>query len=133
MKSDAPIIHDDKNEFVHHHVRKGDVDKGFAQADFIIERKFKTQFIEHAYIEPEAILAEPSEQGGVKVTGCVQNLFSTRRSVAEMLNLDLARVQIIQSTLGAARNEDRQTSEDGEHTGRVDARKLQASSICALL
>jgi len=67
MKSDAPIIHDDKNEFVHHHVRKGDVDKGFAQADFIIERKFKTQFIEHAYIEPEAILAEPSEQGGVKL------------------------------------------------------------------
>jgi len=102
MKSDAPIIHDDKNEFVHHHVRKGDVDKGFAQADFIIERKFKTQFIEHAYIEPEAILAEPSEQGGVKVTGCVQNLFSTRRSVAEMLNLDLARVQIIQSTLGGS-------------------------------
>ena len=64
--------------------------KGFAQADFIIERKFKTQFIEHSYIEPEAVLAEPSEQGGVKVTGCVQNLFSTRRSVAAMLNLDLA-------------------------------------------
>ena len=102
LKSDAPIIHDDKIEFVHHHVRKGDVGKGFAQADFIIERKFKTQFIEHSYIEPEAILAEPSEQGGVKITGCVQNLFSTRRSVASMLNFDLARVQIIQSTLGGS-------------------------------
>jgi len=42
----------------------------------------KTQFVEHSYIEPEAILAEPAEQGGVKITGCVQNLFSTRRSVA---------------------------------------------------
>ena len=102
MKPDAPKIHDEKNEFVHHHVRKGDVVKGFAQADFVIERKFKTQFIEHSYIEPEAVLAEPSEQGGVKVTGCVQNLFSTRRSVASMLNLDLARVQIIQSTLGGS-------------------------------
>jgi CO/xanthine dehydrogenase Mo-binding subunit len=102
LKPGAPIIHDDKNEFVHHHVCRGDTAAGFALADFIIERKFKTQFIEHSYIEPEAVLAEPSEQSGVKVTGCVQNLFSTRRSVAAMLNLDLARVQIIQSTLGGS-------------------------------
>jgi CO/xanthine dehydrogenase Mo-binding subunit len=102
MKPDAPILHDDKNEFVHHHVRKGDVDKGFTQADFIIEQKFKTQFIEHSYIEPEAILVEPAEQGGVKVLGCVQNLFSTRRSVASMLNLDLAQVQILQATIGGS-------------------------------
>jgi CO/xanthine dehydrogenase Mo-binding subunit len=102
MKPDAPVLHDDKNEFVHHHVRKGDVGKGFARADFIIERKFKTQFIEHSYIEPEAVLAEPGEQGGIKITGCVQNLFSTRRSVASMLNLDLAQVQIVQSTLGGS-------------------------------
>ena len=102
LQPDAPVIHDDKNEFVHHHVRKGDIEKGFSQADFVIERKFKTQFIEHSYIEPEAVLAEPSEQGGIKITGCVQNLFSTRRSVASMLNIDLARVQIIQSTLGGS-------------------------------
>ena len=102
MKPDAPVLHDDKNEFVHHHVRKGDITKGYAEADFIIERKFKTQFIEHSYIEPEAVLAEPSEQDGIKITGCVQNLFSTRRSVASMLNLDLAQVQIVQSTLGGS-------------------------------
>jgi CO/xanthine dehydrogenase Mo-binding subunit len=63
MKPDAPILHGEKNEFVHHKVRKGDAVRGFAQADFILERKFKTQFIEHAYIEPEAVLAEPAEQG----------------------------------------------------------------------
>jgi CO/xanthine dehydrogenase Mo-binding subunit len=57
MRPDAPMIHDEKNEFVHHQVRKGDIAKGFAEADFTIERKFKTQFIEHSYIEPEAVLA----------------------------------------------------------------------------
>lgn len=102
MKPGAPIIHGDKNEFVHHVVRKGDVEKGFADADFILERKFKTQFVEHSYIEPEAVLAEPSEQGGVKITGSVQNLFSSRRSVADALKLHLNRVQIIQSTLGGS-------------------------------
>lgn len=102
MTTEASRIHGEDNTFVHHKVRKGDIDKGFGEADFIIERKFKTQFVEHSYIEPEAVLAEPAEQGGVKITGSVQNLFSSRRSVAAALNLDLNRVQIIQSTLGGS-------------------------------
>jgi CO/xanthine dehydrogenase Mo-binding subunit len=102
MKPGAPVIHGEKNEFVHHKVRKGDTAKGFVEADFIIERKFRTQFVEHSYIEPECSLAEPAEQGGVKITGSVQNLFSSRRSVADALNLPLNRVQIIQATLGGS-------------------------------
>lgn len=102
MKPEAPVLHGEKNEFVHHKVRKGDIAKGFAEADFTLERKFKTQFVEHAYIEPEAVLAEPAEQGGVKVTGSVQNLFSSRRSVADALKISLNRVQIMQSTLGGS-------------------------------
>ncbi|MEK9136026.1 MAG: molybdopterin cofactor-binding domain-containing protein, partial [Bacteroidota bacterium] len=102
LKSDSPKIHGDDNTFVHHKVRKGDVERGFAEADFIIERRFKTQFVEHSYIEPEAVLAEPAEQGGVRIVGSVQNLFSSRRSVAAALNLDLNKVQIIQATLGGS-------------------------------
>lgn len=99
---EAPKIHGDDNLFVHHKVRKGNVEKGFQEADFIIERKFKTQFVEHSYIEPEAVLAEPAEHGGVKIVGSVQNLFSSRRSVAAALNLPLNKVQIIQATLGGS-------------------------------
>ncbi|MGA2624121.1 MAG: xanthine dehydrogenase family protein molybdopterin-binding subunit [Bacteroidota bacterium] len=102
MTADAPRIHGEDNTFVHHKVRKGDTGKGFAEADFVIEKKFKTQFVEHSYIEPEAVLAEPAEHGGVRIVGSVQNLFSSRRSVAAALNLDLNRVQIIQATLGGS-------------------------------
>jgi CO/xanthine dehydrogenase Mo-binding subunit len=102
MENGSVKIHGDDNTFVHHKVRRGDVQKGFADADFIIERRFKTQFIEHSYLEPEAVLAEPAEHGGVRVTGSVQNLFSSRRSVAGALRIDLNRVQIIQSTLGGS-------------------------------
>jgi CO/xanthine dehydrogenase Mo-binding subunit len=102
LAPDAPRIHGEDNTFVHHKVRKGDVEKGFAQADFIIEHKFRTPCIEHSYLEPEAVLAEPAEHGGVVVTGSVQNLFSTRRSVAAALKLDLNRVEIVQSTLGGS-------------------------------
>ncbi|MCX6893149.1 MAG: xanthine dehydrogenase family protein molybdopterin-binding subunit [Verrucomicrobia bacterium] len=102
LEPDAPRIHGEDNTFVHHKVRRGEVAKGFAEADFIIERKFRTPCIEHSYLEPEAALAEPGEHGGVVVTGSVQNLFSTRRSVAAALKLDLNRVEIIQATLGGS-------------------------------
>jgi CO/xanthine dehydrogenase Mo-binding subunit len=102
LAPDAPKIHGEDNTFVHHKVRKGDVAKGFAQADFVIERKFRTPCIEHSYLEPEAVLAEPAEHGGVIITGSVQNLFSSRRSVAAALKLDLNRVEVIQATLGGS-------------------------------
>jgi len=102
MKEDAPRIHDGENVFVHHKVRKGNVEKGFDAADVVLERTFRTQFVEHAAIEPEAVLAEPAEHGGVKITGSIQNLFSSRRSVAAALNLELNRVQLIQATLGGS-------------------------------
>jgi CO/xanthine dehydrogenase Mo-binding subunit len=102
MQPDAPKLHGDANTFVHHKVRKGDIAKGFAGADFIIERKFRTQHVEHAYLEPEAVLAEPAEQGGVRVTGSIQNLFSSRRSVAAALGIALNKVQLIQATLGGS-------------------------------
>jgi CO/xanthine dehydrogenase Mo-binding subunit len=102
MMPDAPKIHGESNIFVHHKVRKGDINAGFGQADFVFERRFKTQHIEHSAIEPEAVLAEPGEQGGVRITGSIQNLFSSRRSVAAALAIDLNKVQLIQSTLGGS-------------------------------
>jgi CO/xanthine dehydrogenase Mo-binding subunit len=102
MKPEMPAIHGDSNVFVHHKVRKGNVDRGFEEAEFIIERRFKTQFIEHSYLEPESVLAEPGEHGGIRITGSIQNLFSSRRSVAAALNLDLNDVQLIQATLGGS-------------------------------
>jgi CO/xanthine dehydrogenase Mo-binding subunit len=102
MLDGSQKIHGDSNIFVHHKVRKGDTARGFAAAEIVIEKKFRTQFIEHSAIEPEAVLAEPAEQGGIRITGSVQNLFSSRRSVAAALGLDLNDVQIIQATLGGS-------------------------------
>ena len=102
MWEDAPRVHPEGNVFVHHKVRKGNIEKGFAASDFEIQRRFRTQFIEHSAIEPEAVLAEPAEHGGIRIIGSIQNLFSSRRSVAAALNMDLNQVQLIQATLGGS-------------------------------
>lgn len=102
LKKKTAKIYREGNLCAHHKVRKGDIAKGFAASDVVIEREYKTSKIEHSYIEPEAVLAEPGENGGIAIIGSVQNLYTIRRAVARVLNLPLNRVRIIQATLGGS-------------------------------
>jgi len=102
LKKKAIKIHQDGNLCAHHKVRRGNVDKGFANSEIVIERSYSTQKIEHSYIEPEAVLAKPDENGGVSIIGSVQNLYTIRRAVARVLNITLSRVRITQATLGGS-------------------------------
>ncbi len=105
MKPDARPIHADfKNNIVNHYpLIKGDVNKGFAESDQVIERKYKTGFHEHAYIEPETITAAPDPTTkGFKIYGSIQNPFTTRRMVAAFMGVNLNRVNVLGSTLGGS-------------------------------
>jgi CO/xanthine dehydrogenase Mo-binding subunit len=107
MAPGAPVIHDKypDNIFTDSYfpIRKGDVDKGFAEADIIIEREYTTQFVEHAYIEPEAAVAfrNPND-GAITVHDSAQNPFFTRRYIADILDVPLNSVRMIQETLGGS-------------------------------
>ena len=98
----APQIHPDGN--IHHmaEVRKGDVERGFAEADVVVEGTYSTPFIEHAYLEPEAGLAEPTEDGGVKVMMNTQYPFGDQRQMADALGIDPAKVRVVQIPGGGA-------------------------------
>ncbi|MDI7247477.1 MAG: xanthine dehydrogenase family protein molybdopterin-binding subunit [Bacillota bacterium] len=101
----APVLHEDApgNIVNHHKVRKGDMEAGFAASDVVIEREYRTQFIEHAYIEPEAAVAVPNPgEGSVTVYGSIQNPFTARRVVAEVLGVSLNKVRIVQCTMGGS-------------------------------
>jgi CO/xanthine dehydrogenase Mo-binding subunit len=102
LKDGVPLVHETGNLIKHHHVRKGKIIKGFAEADIVLERIYKTPFVEHAYLEPEAVLAEPAMDGGVRVIASVQNLFSTRTAMASVLKLPLSKIEVIQATLGGS-------------------------------
>jgi CO/xanthine dehydrogenase Mo-binding subunit len=105
LDKDMVLIHPEfgSNLIVHHPLRKGDVEKGFSESDSILEQTYTTQLIEHAYIEPEAVLAVPlGEAQGVKIIGSIQNPFTTRRFVASVLNYPLAKVRVVQANLGGS-------------------------------
>jgi len=103
-KESHPIHPDrDSNEVVHHKLRKGNVEEGFAKCDVIIERQYETQFVEHSYIEPEAVVAVPYENGSlVTIYGSVQNVFATRDAVARCLKADLSKIRVVQNHIGGS-------------------------------
>ena len=105
IKPDARPIHADfKNNIVNHYpLIKGDVNKGFAESDQVIERKYKTGFHEHAYIEPETVTAAPDPTTkGFKIYGSIQNPFTTRRMVAAFMGVSLNQMNVLGSTLGGS-------------------------------
>ncbi len=104
-EKNSASLHDelDNNQVVHHPLRKGDVKNGFEEADVILEREYTTQFIEHSYLETEAVAVVPHERNTlVSVYGSVQNPYATRDAVASVLETDLNNVRIIQDNMGGA-------------------------------
>jgi CO/xanthine dehydrogenase Mo-binding subunit len=102
LAPDAPLVHEERGtNLIHRHViRRGDIAAGFAESAHVVEQEFQTPFIEHAYLEPEASLCLVREDGVVEVRGSMQHPYSTRRFVAEVLGLPLARVEIVGTPVG---------------------------------
>lgn len=101
----APLVHEElsDNQVIHHPLRKGNVEQGFAEADVILEREYSTQFIEHSYLEPEAVVVVPHQQNSlVTIYGSVQNPYATRDAVASVLQTSLNKVRVVQDNMGGA-------------------------------
>ncbi len=100
--TDATLIHEDHgtNVIATHRVRRGDIEAGFSSADFVVEQEFRTQFVEHAYLEQEVALCAVRPDGVMEVRGSMQHPYSTRRFVADCLGTLPEKVEIIGTPLG---------------------------------
>ncbi|HOB53262.1 MAG TPA: xanthine dehydrogenase family protein molybdopterin-binding subunit [Acidobacteriota bacterium] len=102
LRPGAPLVHErhGTNVINHHRVRRGDVAAGFAASDVVVEQVFRTSFIEHAYLEPEAAVAVPRPDGVMEIYGSMQHPFSTRRFTAALLGVPLADVEVRSVPMG---------------------------------
>ncbi len=98
----TPKIHDNGNLDLYIPFHKGDATRGFEQADVIVEQTYYTPFIEQAYLETEAGVAAPSEDGGVTIWICTQMPRTNRDLVANALNLPKEKVRIAETPCGGA-------------------------------
>lgn len=103
MQDTTNRVHEDKpnNITATFKVRCGNPDKIFEKPDLkIFESEFRTQLVEHSYMEPESCVALKNPDGTITIYGGMQHPFSTRRYVATFLGLPLNRIRIVLTTLG---------------------------------
>jgi CO/xanthine dehydrogenase Mo-binding subunit len=99
-ESSAFHLHKNGNLLSYRSVRKGDVEKGFSEAEVIVEHTYSTRWIDHAFLETEAGIGYPDEQGRVVIESSTQNVHYKRAEVARMLGIPEERVRVIQATTG---------------------------------
>lgn len=84
-----------RSEFGH-----GDVDAGFAQADVIVERSFRTEQAHQGYIEPHACVASCNPDGTADMWVCTQGHFVYRQICADLLGLEVSKLRVTSSEIG---------------------------------
>ncbi len=99
MKPSAPKIHGDNNVIARWKLRKGDVEKGFKEADVIVENTYRTPRQEHAHIEPESGVSWIDDMGVINIRLATQ-VIEHYRDVAAVLGLPQSRVRIIGTIIG---------------------------------
>jgi CO/xanthine dehydrogenase Mo-binding subunit len=104
MQSDAFLLHPDResNVFCHYRIRKGDVEKGFAKSDVIIEGEYHTPSQEHAFLQPEAGVGYIDEEGRVTVQVAGQWTHEDQQQIAHALNLPAEQVRVVYPAIGGA-------------------------------
>lgn len=104
----VPQIHEKGNLLKHIKVRKGDMAKGFAESDIILEHTFHTPTTDHAFIEPECSIAVPqvTVTSEVTVTSRIeiyvgsQIPYQDRTQVVRAMGWPEERVRIVGQLMG---------------------------------
>lgn len=98
----APQIHPGGNLLRHIRMRRGDVERAFAECTAVVEYTFTTPRIEHGFLEPEAGLAIPTQDGGIILQIGSQAVFNQRRQLARILALPEDKVRVVNLPTGGA-------------------------------
>jgi CO/xanthine dehydrogenase Mo-binding subunit len=103
MAEGAPRLHDfaEKNICAHHELIKGDVAKGFAEADVIVEDEFDFPMIYHYSMEPHTAVAQV-DGDGITIWTSTGHPFGVRADVAEVFHAPLSKVRVHVNFVGGA-------------------------------
>lgn len=107
MKPDAPILHDHiqfegkpsniAGKLEH---KLGDIDAGFAKAEVVVERSFRTKPVHQGYIEPHACLVSVLPDGKATIWSSSQGQFMVRAMCAYLTGLPQNDIRAIPAEIG---------------------------------
>ena len=102
IKENAPLIHGEfpNNINMHLEIEKGDPEKAFSNADFILEREYKTTREYHAYMETMGGVSVWDQHGNLTIYAGTQNPTTCRKAYAHALNIPVNKIRVIQTLYG---------------------------------
>jgi len=102
MKATEHWIHENKPNNIekeYHHLF-GDVENGFAQADFIREQRYHAGEVTHAAMEPHSTLAIWEPEGRMKVYSSTQVPYYLHRTISEVCEMPMSQIRVIKPLIG---------------------------------
>ncbi len=99
LKEDAPKVHSTGNLLAHEHLVRGNAEEAIANSKYKVTRKYETPWTEHAFLEPEAAIAMPFEDG-VYIYSSDQGTYDTRHETSILLGLDPEKVIVENKLVG---------------------------------
>src|SRR3979411_1866566 len=107
LKPDAPILHDfvkfegkPSNIAGRLEVKKGDIVKGFEDAEVVIERSFTTRPVHQGYIEPHACLISVAADNTTTIWSSSQGQFMVRAMTAYLTGINQSDIRAIPAEIG---------------------------------
>ncbi len=89
-----------RQQFAHFELAEGDIDAGFAEADLVIEGTYRVGHQEQLYIENQAMIAIPRDDGGVTVQGSLQCPYYIHKALKRALALSGDQAVVVQTETG---------------------------------
>ena len=99
-KESAPLIHQEGNLLKHIEVSKGDIKKGFNEADVVFEDTYITPSYDHVFMEPECSIARIADNGQIEVYVGSQIPYADRSQISASLNIKDTEVRVIGTLIG---------------------------------
>jgi CO/xanthine dehydrogenase Mo-binding subunit len=97
----APRVHGGaSNVYASKTIKRGDVERGFAQAERIFERRYRTQMVEHVPLEPHAAIAEWDPNGRLSIHSSLGRITLGRADLARTLGLPMNRIRLAGTVVG---------------------------------
>ena len=84
----------------HFEFRVGDVEKGFQEADVIVEKETNTAAVHQGYIEPHTGTAMWQPDGSLTVWSSTQGHFNARDLLSRLLNMPVSKIKVIPMEIG---------------------------------
>ncbi|MBM4418587.1 MAG: xanthine dehydrogenase family protein molybdopterin-binding subunit [Chloroflexi bacterium] len=82
------------------HFKRGDVNAGFAQADFVVEGRWISNSVHQSYLEPHSTLAAWDAQGNLSIWCSTQAQFHIRDMIARMVKIPISKVRVVSPEIG---------------------------------